>query len=464
MKSLLYLFTFNFTLLTIAVQAQLTSIIPQGGEVVIPINNEPCLSQDERLAIFQLIDQNRAMLSAQGNLFSENVPEGTHPLFSWPVAQEAGFNYHSIWSVTNYVDHNPSFPNQITDWNCGTRSYDTNNGYNHQGIDIISWPFWWKQMDINQSILVAAAEGQIILKTDGNFDRNCAFTSDPWNAVFVEHADGSVSWYGHMKQNSLTNKNVGDMVSEGEFLGVMGSSGSSTIPHIHFEVYDSNNNLIDPYVGPCNPLNNETWWQNQKPYLNSGINAVLTHNLPPEFFACPNTEITNEEREFNPGDNIIMAIYLRDLIAGQNVNLRVRKPDGTILQQWNFVLPDSFQIGYYYWNITAPNEIGIYQWEATYNNDTAIHTFANGTVLNTEDNFTTSTKVFPNPTQGILNVISNTKVVSASILDVLGRKVKNEENNVGINQLDLNGFPKGIYFIKLNTIEGYQKTIKVIKK
>ena len=156
-----------------------------------------------------------------------------------------------MWSISNYVDHNSAYPNQLQDYNCGTKTYDTSSGYNHQGIDIFTWPFTWKMVDDNSVEIIAAAPGQIIAKGDGQFDRSCGFNNNPWNAVYVRHGDGSVAWYGHMKNGSLTTKNVGDFVNLGEYLGIVGSSGNSTGPHLHFEVYqnDTYTNLIDPYTG-----------------------------------------------------------------------------------------------------------------------------------------------------------------------------------------------------------------------
>ncbi len=116
--------------------------------------------------------------------------------------------------------------------------------------------------------VIAAADGQIIYKHDGEFDMSCSFNSNPWNAIYIRHNDGSVAWYGHFKSGTLTTKNVGDTVTEGEYLGVVGSSGNSTGPHLHFEVYEDDtyayDKLIDPYSGPSNNWNATSWWQSQK--------------------------------------------------------------------------------------------------------------------------------------------------------------------------------------------------------
>ena len=92
----------------------------------------------------------------------------------WPVKQADGFNYNDIWSISNYFDHDENAPNSVEDYNCGTRTYDTDSGYNHQGIDIYTWPFSYK-MDGDQAEIIAAAAGQIIDKRDGIYDRNCDF-------------------------------------------------------------------------------------------------------------------------------------------------------------------------------------------------------------------------------------------------------------------------------------------------
>lgn len=57
------------------------------------------------------------------------------------------------------------------------------------------------------------------------------------NAVVVRHAWGEYSVYGHLKPGSVRVK-VGQTVKAGDVLALVGSSGSSTEPHLHFHICD----------------------------------------------------------------------------------------------------------------------------------------------------------------------------------------------------------------------------------
>lgn len=347
-----------------------------GGEFVFNPEKKECLTSEQRRDIVQTLRTNVEELHFLNKLsYSENR-RGGHPLFIWPLKKVDGSAYNEIYGISGYVDHNTAFPNQLTDYNCGTRSYDTNSGYNHQGVDMFTWPFGWKMMDNDEVEIIAAAPGQIIAKGDGQFDRNCSFNNNPWNAIYIQHADGSVAWYGHMKNGSPTSKNVGDMVIEGEYLGVVGSSGSSTGPHLHFEVYTDNTytQLVDPYFGTCNTMNIDSWWQSQRPTNNPGINAVLTHTADPVFPACPTAETTNESNQFNINQEVFFTIFLKDQVAGTNVGLRIIKPDNTDLFNWTHDLTDNYYASWWRWT-AFPDVAGEWKWEATFAGETVTHTF-----------------------------------------------------------------------------------------
>lgn len=52
--------------------------------------------------------------------------------------------------------------------------------------------------------------------------------------IILEHPDNFETLYGHMKAIKVK---VGDTVKLGDVIGLMGSTGKSTGPHLHFEVH-----------------------------------------------------------------------------------------------------------------------------------------------------------------------------------------------------------------------------------
>ncbi len=62
------------------------------------------------------------------------------------------------------------------------------------------------------------------------------------NLVEINHGNGYVTRYGHNSKNLVE---VGDTVKKGEVVSLMGSTGRSTGPHVHFEVL-KNGRQINP--------------------------------------------------------------------------------------------------------------------------------------------------------------------------------------------------------------------------
>jgi murein DD-endopeptidase MepM/ murein hydrolase activator NlpD len=60
--------------------------------------------------------------------------------------------------------------------------------------------------------------------------------------VEIKHGNGYVTRYGHNQENLVA---VGDQVQQGQTIALMGSSGRSTGPHVHFEVWH-NGRPVDP--------------------------------------------------------------------------------------------------------------------------------------------------------------------------------------------------------------------------
>jgi len=120
-------------------------------------------------------------------------------------------------------------------------------------------------MDAGSVAVLAAADGVVLEVVEDQYDRchieNTEVTCDGHpiiaNRVRLEHDDGTVTRYLHLMRDSVP-VDPGDEVSCGDELGLIGSSGNSSFPHLHFEVNDADGATIDPFAGPFSQ--EDSWW------------------------------------------------------------------------------------------------------------------------------------------------------------------------------------------------------------
>lgn len=392
----------------------------------------PCLTDADRLLIRAELAASVADLQARGVLPA--VPDkAAGVLLQWPLRAAAHVDDPGVHGISNFVDQDSAFPNQLLDYNCGARTYDQAGGYNHSGTDIFLWPFSWHKVDDDDVEIVAGAAGVIISKSDGNYDRNCSFGGGFWNAVYVRHADGSVAWYGHMKNGSTTAKAVGQAVAAGEYLGVVGSSGNSTGPHLHLELYDNLGNLVDPWAGACNSRNVDSWWAQQRPYYDSAINALHTHSALPAWQTCPQPAITNFQDQFTAGELVYVVAYYRDQRQGQVSNYEVLRPDGSVWQQWTGSLssPAHYAASWWAWYMYLPADAatGMWTFRVSFEGQVATHRFAVGNVSAVPGAATAGFALAApapnpfNPSTTISYTLAGDGPVELTVHDLQGRKV-----------------------------------------
>lgn len=89
--------------------------------------------------------------------------------------------------------------------------------------------------------LLAPSDGEIVLAVDGVKDNipgtmNPLFTTG--NSILIKTKNNEYILLAHFKQNSLKVKQ-GDLVKQGQLLGLCGNSGNSSEPHLHFHIQDS---------------------------------------------------------------------------------------------------------------------------------------------------------------------------------------------------------------------------------
>lgn len=84
---------------------------------------------------------------------------------------------------------------------------------------------------------IRAAYGTTIKAARGGEVITSTYNSSYGNYVVVYHGNGESTLYAHMSKRSVS---VGQIVSQGQELGKVGSTGSSTGNHLHFEVRVNN--------------------------------------------------------------------------------------------------------------------------------------------------------------------------------------------------------------------------------
>ena len=114
------------------------------------------------------------------------------------------------------------------------------NAESHKGDEKLSNSYY-----IYKSNVLACDDGEVVFIQDNmndNFNRGFLNKTVDYtllgkmtgNCIVIKHDDNRYSLYGHLLKNSLKVK-VGDKVKAGDIIALVGNSGNSSEPHLHFE-------------------------------------------------------------------------------------------------------------------------------------------------------------------------------------------------------------------------------------
>mgnify|MGYP003291463009 FL=1 len=167
-------------------------------------------------------EKERAALEAEieAAIKANGSTEGDKP------AEEINNDGKMMWPVPGATKLTATYP-----------SYS--DGSAHWGIDIVR-----TDVTTKGSPFRAAQGGKVITAyNDGNW--NYGFG----NYCIIDHGDGKHTLYAHAQRLYVS---VGDVVEKGEEIGLIGDTGNTTGPHLHFEVRIKRS---DGSVDRVNPLN-----------------------------------------------------------------------------------------------------------------------------------------------------------------------------------------------------------------
>ena len=271
------------------------------------------------------------------------------PILQYPLRLRPNASAAGGEAIFNFVDLDPT--SGVKDFTCGSRTYD-----GHKGTDIGLFPYWWVMMDRQEVEIVAAAPGNIIGKDDGHFDRQCSLGSgQKANYVIIRQDDGVDALYWHMKKGSVTSRPVGSRVTAGDYLGLVGSSGYSTGPHLHLEFRTAASATIDPYAGKCG--DKKTSWRHQPEDFHTAILRVVTQKTQPAPYSgtCGQNLSPKYADQFKLGSTVWVAAYIRDQRTNTPLQLTILRPDGTTLFSYTYSAPSTvYPALYYYYGFDLP--------------------------------------------------------------------------------------------------------------
>jgi hypothetical protein len=347
----------------------------QGGAVPVAEDSDPT-----RAAEWRQVRANLAKLAPviRAQTHHPDVSYPTQGQLQLPLLAEPSSLSFAPNGISNHVDLGPNL-STLLDYNCGQRTY-VFGSYQHSGTDLFLTPFPWTMMANDEVDVVAAVGGTVVYTHDGEPDHNCALSSTAVpNVIYVSQDDGMIGRYLHLKTGSLV-VSLQQPVEQGQKLANVGSSGSSTGPHLHYEVakQDSTGTIVEPFAGQCNA--GASGWRHQGAYNSSIITRIATHASQPVFgsSSCDMTEPV-VQRSFSPGQTVYVALYLRDMLQGQTVSWQIFDSTGTLQQ----TVPGSplsvpfYAFAYWYAPLTLPADAapGTWRIRATFESDMEEGTF-----------------------------------------------------------------------------------------
>lgn len=101
------------------------------------------------------------------------------------------------------------------------------------GVGVRSNPFGGSSLEYHKGQDIAAPTGTPVNATADGVVVVAGWVKGYGNGIYIDHGNGITTRYGHLSRIDVV---VGQSVRQGGHLGLVGSTGRSTGPHLHYEV------------------------------------------------------------------------------------------------------------------------------------------------------------------------------------------------------------------------------------
>ena len=243
------------------------------------------------------------------------------PTLSLPIDCTPGEDCH----IQNHVDRRAG--PDARDFACGTLSYDGHNGTDFAVSSLAA---------MRDGVEVRAAAAGIVRGTRDKWadipvgapDAPDLDGQDCGNGVAIDHGNGWITQYCHMKRGSIAVRS-GERVRAGQRIGEVGLSGRTEFPHIHISV-SHNGITVDPFDAEMDPACGPgvQLWDEPLEYRATGIvGAGLLPRMPDYAELKDDLPPTTPWRA---SDGPALVAWLRAFggRAGDVLHFRIEGPEG----------------------------------------------------------------------------------------------------------------------------------------
>ncbi|HUP49726.1 MAG TPA: M23 family metallopeptidase [Thermoanaerobaculia bacterium] len=177
----------------------------------------------------------------------------------------------------------------------------------------------------------APLDATVLEVHDGEPDQNTVVDfGAPSNFVVLSHVSGYRTEYMHLKRGSVTVQ-PGQTVTAGTQIGMVGSSGPSAAPHVHFETR-VNNEPVEPLAGPCRA--GASLFERQQPDISVApvvIGVSFSDRAFSAFQGPPHDNAPRSATYPRNTQDVHFRVEVAEVRAGSTYTLTVIPPSGPAL-------------------------------------------------------------------------------------------------------------------------------------
>ena len=260
-------------------------------------------------------------------LFVYGAEVTTSQQFILPIRCKLGSDCY----IMHYVDLDPG-DNEV-DFGCGRQTYNKHNGTDFGIPDL-------EAMKRGVAVL-AAADGVVLRTRDGIADklitdqeqRMDVNNFECGNGMVIDHSNGWQTQYCHMRNGTIA-VNKGDMVHKSAVLGMVGSSGLASFPHVHFTVRYQGK-VVDPFVGittaPGCKVSRHPLWETSPEYTPTGLIRAGFAPKPPSQTELWQGKFPAAKANLSDLPSLIFWIHLFGVLQGDKEHFTLIAPDKRVI-------------------------------------------------------------------------------------------------------------------------------------